>query len=147
MRTILTAAALAAIALTFAAVAGAAPGNGAQVVNDAGCYQTPFAKVCVVEKTTTNVTSTPSGNLNYVTNGTVERTMTFVFGGSYTVTDTIHSHHLDKQGEIFEESDHYLEQNEYQSGTYHLLCTEAFDLHWANGASQFGNYDVQCTVL
>src|SRR3954467_5187984 len=95
-----------ATALVFAAVAGAAPGNGAQVVSDAGCYQTPFAKVCVVQKTTTNITSTASGNLNYVTNGTVERTMTFVFGGWYTVTDTIHSHHLEKQGAIFEESDH-----------------------------------------
>ena len=147
MRTLLAAVAAVSAALTFAAVAGAAPGNGAQVVNDAGCYQTPFAKVCVVTKTTTNVTSTPSGNLNYVTNGTVERTMTFVFGGSYTVTNTIHSHYLAKRGEIFEESDHYLEQDEYLSGTYHLSCTEAFDLHWANGASQFGNYDVQCTVL
>src|SRR4051794_29119358 len=147
MRTVLAVAALAAAALTFAAVAGAAPGNGAQVVNDAGCYQTPFAKVCVVEKTTTNVTTTPSGNLTYVTNGTVERTMTFVFGGSYTVSDTVHSHYLAKQGEIFEESDHYLEQNEYRSGTYYLVCTEAFDLHWANGASQFGDYDVQCTVI
>jgi len=147
MRTFLAAAAVAAAALTFAAVAGAAPGNGAQVVNDAGCFATPFAKVCVVEKTTTNVTRTPSGSLNYVTNGIVERTMTFVFGGSYTVSNTIHSHHLDKQGEIFEESDHYLEQSEYLSGTYHLLCTEAFDLHWANGDSQLGNYDVQCTVV
>jgi hypothetical protein len=109
MRTLLAAAAVAVAALTFAALAGAAPGNGAQVVNDAGCYQTPFAKVCVVEKTTTNVTTTPSGNLNYVTNGTVERTMTFVFGGSYTVSDTVHSHQLAKQGEIAEASDHYLE--------------------------------------
>ena len=147
MRTLLAAAAVAVAALSFAALAGAAPGNGAQVVNDAGCYLTPFAKVCVVEKTTTNVTTTPSGNLNYVTNGTVERTMTFIFGGSYTVSDTVHSHQLAKQGEIAEASDHYLEQSEYLSGTYHLVCTEAFDLHWANGNSQLGNYDVQCTVL
>ena len=147
MRAFLATVAVTAAALTFAAFAGAAPGNGAQVVNDAGCYQTPFAKVCVVEKTTTNVTWTPSGNLNYVTNGTVERTMTFVFGGSYTVSSDIHSHQLTKQGEIFEASDHYAEQREYQSGTYHLLCTEGYDIHWANGASQLGNYDLQCTVL
>src|SRR3954465_6849992 len=139
MRTVLAAAALAPTALVFPAVAGAAPGNGAQVVKDAGCYQTPFAKVCVVEKTTTNATSTPSGNVNYVTNGTGERTMTFVFGGSYTVSDTIHSHHLEKQGAIFEESHHSLEKSEYLSGTYPLLCRETFALHGANGASQFGN--------
>ena len=147
MRTLLVTAAVAAAALTFVALAGAAPGNGAQVVNDAGCYQTPFAKVCIVEKTTTNVTSTPSGNLSYVTNGTVERTMTFVFGGSYTVSNEIHSHQLTKRGEIFEASDHYLAQSEYLSGTYHLLCTEGYDIHWANGASQFGNYNLQCAVL
>ena len=147
MRTILTATAVAAVALTFAAFAAAAPENGAQVVNDAGCYQTPFANVCIVEKTTTNLTTTASGNLNYVTNGTVERTMTFVFGGSYTVSSEIHLHHLLKQGEFFETSDHYAEQREYQSGQYHLLCTEGYDTHWTNGASQFGSYELQCTVL
>ncbi len=147
MRTILMATAVAVTALAFAGVAAAAPGNGAQVVNDAGCYQTPFAKVCIVTKTTTNVTTTSSGNLNYVTNGTVDRTMTFVFGGSYTVSSEIHEHHLLKNGEFFEASDHYSEQREYLSGTYHLVCTEGYDTHWANGATQFGSYDLQCTVL
>jgi hypothetical protein len=147
MRTTFMTVAVAVAALMFAAVAGAAPGNGAQVVNDAGCYQTPFAKVCIVQKTTTNVTTTPSGNLNYVENGTIERTMTFVFGGSYTVSSEIHAHHLLKQGEFVEASDHYSQQSEYVSGQYHLVCTEGYDTHWAGGASQFGSYDLQCTVL
>ena len=147
MRTIISALTVLASALAFTAVAGAAPGSGAQVVNDAGCYQTPFAQVCIVEKTTTNVTTTSSGNLNYVTNGTVERTMTFVFGGSYTVSSEIRSHHLLKQGEFFETSDHYAEEREYRSGTYRLLCNEGYDTHWTNGASQFGSYALECTVL
>ena len=143
----LLAAAVTAAALIVAATAAAAPGKGAQVVNDAGCYTTPFATVCSVVKTTTNVTATPSGNLNYVTNGTVDRTMTFVFGGSYTVSSEIHNHNLLKQGVFFETSDHYSEQREYVSGTYHLLCTEGYDIHWVNDSSQFGNYELQCTVL
>jgi len=132
--------------LAFAGTAAAA-GNGAAVVNDAGCTTTVFATVCTVVKTTTNTTTTPSGNLSYATNGTVERTMTFVFGGSYTARQEIHSHALLKQGEFFTTSDHYQEVTEYLSGTYHLSCIQAYDIHWTNGQAQFGDYRLECTVL
>jgi hypothetical protein len=142
----LLAVATAVAALAFAGTAAAA-GNGATVVNDQGCTQTVFALVCTVVKTTTNTATTPSGNVSYVMNGTVERTMTFVFGGTYTTNSEIHSHALLKDGEFSESSDHYVQTWESISGTYHLSCIEGYDIHWANGQSQIGDFVLNCTVL
>jgi len=142
----LLAVATAVAALAFAGTAAAA-GNGATVVNDQGCTQTVFALVCTVVKTTTNTATTPSGNVSYVMNGTVERTMTFVFGGTYTTNSEIHSHALLKGGEFAESSDHYVQTWESISGTYHLSCIEAYDIHWANGQSQVGDFVLDCKVL
>lgn len=139
-------AATAVVALAFAGTAAAA-GKGATVVNDQGCTQTVFALVCTVVKTTTNTVTTSSGNVSYVMNGTVERTMTFVFGGTYTTNSEIHSHSLQKNGEFAESSDHYVQTWESISGTYHLSCIEAYDIHWANGQSQVGNFVLDCSVL
>jgi hypothetical protein len=134
-------------ALAFAAAASAAPGGGATVVRDEGCVQTPFALVCTTVKTTTSTTTTPSGKTSYVTNGTVDRTMTFVFGGSYTTSSKLHVNNLLADGEFMVSSDHYEETSEYVSGTYHLLCTNSYDIHWAGGQAQYGNYVLECTVL
>jgi hypothetical protein len=142
----LLAVATAVTALAFAGTAAAA-GNGATVVNDQGCTQTVFALVCTVVKTTTNTATTPSGNVSYVMNGTVERTMTFVFGGTYTTNSEIHSHALLKNGEFVESGDHYVQTWESISGTYHLSCIEGYDIHWANGQSQVGNFVLDCKVL
>jgi hypothetical protein len=142
----LLAVATAVAALAFAGTAAAA-GNGATVVNDQGCTQTVFALVCTVVKTTTNTATTPSGNVSYVMYGTVERTMTFVFGGTYTTNSEIHSHALLKDGEFSESSDHYVQTWESISGTYHLSCIEGYDIHWANGQSQIGDFVLNCTVL
>jgi hypothetical protein len=133
-------------ALACAGTAAAADG-GAEVVRDEGCVTSPFATTCTVVRTTTNLTVTPSGNVSYVTNGTVERQMTFVFGGSYTVTSSLHSHALRKQGEVKTSSDHYYEVSEYVSGTYHLSCVNTWDLHWTNDTPQFTNYELECTVV
>ena len=147
MRTIFLAVPAALAALAFAATAVAAPGNGATVVRDEGCTTTIFAVVCTTVKTTTNTTTTPSGKVSYVTSGTVDRTMTFVFGGSYTVSSKLRVHNLLADGEFQVSSDHYSETSEYLSGTYHLLCTNSYDIHWAGDQSQFGNYELECTVL
>src|SRR4051794_9378453 len=144
MRKFLTAAASAAAVLALAGTASAASSNGAVVVNDAGCTSTPFATVCTVVKSTTNTTATPSGNISYVTNGTVERTMTFVFGGTYSFTDEIHLHGLRKAGEVHEEGDHYWSQWVYASGTYNLTCVEAYDIHWANDRAQLADFQLYC---
>ena len=70
-KTLIIAVTLVALALAGTAAAGA--GNGADVVRDEGCYSNPFATTCVVTRTVTHATVTPSGNISYVTNGTVER--------------------------------------------------------------------------
>ena len=144
MRKFFIAAATVAAVLAFAGTAAAASGNGAVRVDDAGCTTYFFGTTCTVVRSTTNTTTTPSGNISYVINGTVERTTTFVFGGSYTFTDELHLHGLRKAGEVHEESDHYWSQWVYASGTYNLTCVEAYDLHWANDASQIGNFELYC---
>jgi type IV secretory pathway VirB2 component (pilin) len=137
-----------AVLVTALATAGTAAagnsGNGAAVVKDAGCTTSVFATTCAVVKTVTNANATPSGKTSYVTNGTVERTITFVFGGSYTFTSSIHLHSLRSGDEVQEESDHYTSQWEYVSGTYHLVCVESYDLHWANDSAQPSNFELYC---
>ena len=77
-------------ALGTAGTATADSGQGAAVAKDAGCVTNFFGTTCTVVKTVTNTTTTPSGKISYVTNGTVDRTITFVFGGTYTFTSSIH---------------------------------------------------------
>jgi hypothetical protein len=131
-------------ALGTAGTATADSGQGAAVVKDAGCVTNFFGTTCTVVKTVTNTTTTPSGKISYVTNGTVDRTITFVFGGTYTFTSAIHMHGLRTDGEVQEESDHYSSQWEYLSGSYHLVCVESYDLHWANEAAQPSNFELYC---
>jgi hypothetical protein len=135
----------AAAALATAGTAAAASGNGAAVVRDAGCTTSFFGTTCTVLKTVTNETTTPSGKISYVTNGTVERQITFVFGGTYTFTSSLHMHGLRAADEVREESDHYASQWEYVSGGYHLICVQSYDIHWANGDSQFAGSELGCT--
>jgi hypothetical protein len=144
MRKHLLAVAAVVAALATAGAAAAASSNGAVVVKDAGCTTNVFGTTCTVVKTVTNTTVTPSGKISYVTNGTVERAITFVFGGSYSFSDSLHVHGLRADGEVKEESDRYSSQWEYVSGTYHLVCYQWYSIHWANETAQFGDGDVAC---
>jgi hypothetical protein len=137
---------IAAVALALAGTAAAGPGNAAQVVRDEGCYSNPFVTTCVVTRTVTNATVTPSGKLSYVTNGTVERTQTFPFGGSFTHSDEIHLHSLLNDSVWTTSSEHYSEVEHYVSGTYELTCVSGYDIHYAGGETQFSNYELDCTV-
>jgi len=132
-------------ALTLAGVAAAAPG-GADVVRSENCVTNAFGTTCIVTKTVTSMTTASSGNVNYTTNGTVESTMTFVFGGSFTRSSEIHLHSQLKQGEIHTYVEHYDEVTDYASATYRLHCVSGFDVHWAGEAAQFGNYSYECTT-
>jgi hypothetical protein len=132
-----------AAALALAGTA-AASSDGAVVVKDAGCTTNFFGTTCSVVRTTTNTTVTPSGNISYVTSGTVERTITFVFGGSYTFTSSLHMHGLRKSDEVHEESDHYYSQWEYASVAYQLTCVQSYDIHWTNDAAQLANSELYC---
>jgi hypothetical protein len=135
--------------VTALAVAGTASagGSGAEVVNDAGCYSTWFAKVCTTIKTVTKETTTPSGNVAYMTNGTVENTMTFISGSTFTRSSRLQSRYLAKQGEITTATDHYDEVWESVSGTYHLVCTYSYDIQVAGGEGRVLRYELECTVL
>lgn len=138
--------AIGATVAAFALAGTAAAGNGATVVNDQSCTQTPFALVCLDVSTVTNTIVTPSGNLRYVMNGTVERTMTFVFGGTYTSSSQIHNSVLMKDGEDQSRTERYWETTRSVSGTYSLTCEGGFDYHFANGAVQIGEYSYECTT-
>jgi hypothetical protein len=132
-------------ALAAAGTAAAAPG-GADVVSLESCQTTPFATVCTSVRATTNVTTTPSGKVVYVTNGTSERRMTFVFGGSFTSTEAIHLVTLQKDGETHASSHRLAETTSYRSGTFALDCIGGFSLHYANGSTQFSDYSYECTT-
>ena len=136
--------AIGATLVTLAVAGTAAAGNGAVVVNDQSCTQNPFALVCLDVKTVTNTVVTPSGALKYVTNGTVERTMTFVFGGTYTSKQEIHNSILVKDGEDQVRSERYWETTQSVSGTYSLTCEGGFTFHYANGSVQVGEYSYDC---
>ena len=97
-------------------------------------------------KTLTNTVVTPSGNLRYVMNGTVDRTMTFVFGGTYTSSSRIHNSVLMKDGEDRSRTERYWETTQSVSGTYSLTCEGGLDYHFANGSVQIGEYSYDCTV-
>jgi hypothetical protein len=133
-------------ALALAGAANAAPGDGSTVVRDQGCFPSPLATTCITTRTVTHVTRTPSGLVSYVQNGTIERTMTFFFGATYTVSSEIHNHNLFDDGEFHESSDHYDEVTHYTSGTYSLTCTSVSDIHWVEDAVQISSYELDCAT-
>jgi hypothetical protein len=139
-------------ALALAGAGAAAAADGAAVVRDEGCVPIMFGPVvlgtaCTVTNTTTNTVTTKSGVTSYATNGTVDYTLSLVWGDTLTRSSEIHTHNLLKDGEFVVSSDRYREAWESVSGTYHLSCVEGYDIHWANGASQFGDFVLECTVL
>jgi hypothetical protein len=128
-------------ALAFAGTASAA----ATVQHDEVCTNIVFGPVvlgttCVVTKQTTNTTTTKSGITSYVVNGTKATTTTFVWGDTLTRNSEIHEHNLLKDGQFAVSSSHYEET--WQFGQY--SCIEAYDIHWANGTSQFGDFVLEC---
>lgn len=131
--------------LVVAAAAAGAPG-GAEVIHQDSCEPAWFGTVCTTIHATTNLTATPSGNVHYVTNGTVERQLTFSFGGSFTTTSDIHLSTLQKKGELHVYSERSTQSSSYRSGTYALDCTGTVVSHYANGSTQFSDYTYTCTV-
>ena len=143
MRTIITLIATAGL-LALAGSAMAAPGGGAAVVKETNCVETPFVTTCVTVDTVTRFTTAASGTTSYVTNGSVTIEQTFPFGGSYTSTESLHARVLQKDGEIHVAGDRYEQVTHYESGTYTSDCVISFASQYANGAVQFGDYQVDC---
>jgi hypothetical protein len=146
MKKLLTLAALAA-GLSLAGVAAAEPGTGATVVDDEYCIGSPFATWCWDVKTITKVTTTPSGNVSYVTNGTIDNTISLPFSGcTHTKLESMHLHWLKKAG-VEQSHSQRLEQTTAfvcSSGSAYS-CTSTFELHMANGEVQFQRPEFDCT--
>lgn len=144
MRTVIAiVATLATLALAGTASAGS---GGVSVVSDENCYSNVFLTTCTTVRTVTNVVTTPSGNLTYVTNGTVDRHTTFTFGGTFDSSSSFHNRVLVLDGEEQVHSERYSEETRSVSGTYTLTCVSGFAVHWANGSVQIGDYSYDCTV-
>jgi hypothetical protein len=131
--------------LVLAGTALAAPGGGATVDDSSYCVTTPFTTICYDIHTVTNTTTTPSGNVSYVTNGAVTANHTFPFSTcTYSRTEPLHLHHLVKDGDVHSESWRLDVTTDYQCGTFGQSCTTEMSYHYANGATQFGRYETVC---
>ena len=82
----------------------------------------------------------------YVTNGTVERQLTFFFGGTFTTTSDIHLAAVQEKGQLQVVSERAFQTSSSRSGTYALDCTGSLVSHYANGATQFVEYSYDCTI-
>jgi hypothetical protein len=144
-KTLLLASLVGALAVTGAAAAD--PGGGAVVDNYSQCTPSPFAIVCVDVKAVTNVTTTPSGNRSYTTNGVIERTMTFPsIGCTYSYSEPIQSHTLLRAGELQAESLRIVSTTQLDCGGHLPICTTTLHRHEANGELQFGRWEAVCTT-
>ena len=137
---------VAGIALACTAVAGAAPGNGATVDNYAYCIPSPLITWCWDVKTVTNMTTTPSGNVSFVTNGTTDYTVSIpLLGCTSTKSEPVHLHWLRKNGDPQTHSQRLAQTNSFTCASgYSSSCTSTFELHETSGDVQFQRFDFVC---
>jgi hypothetical protein len=134
-------------ALVAAASAGAAPGNGATHVDISGCTLSPFGIVCQAADSVTNTTTTPSGNVSYVTNGVLAISITNPFTAcSLSQTQPFHTHWLQKDGELQSRSERLTLTNTISCAGIEHTCVSTLDFHYANGDVQFSRSDLICTT-
>jgi hypothetical protein len=125
--------------------AGAAIGSGlgshalADHINQTTC--TPASgnpQFCVTQDGATNSTTTPSGNQNFVFNGTVTVTQTDASGNVvFSETYREHLHTLVKDGVFQEAGDHIT--GSYSPGPTGGTCTFSFDAHETANGLQYNN--------
>ena len=100
---------------------------------------------CTTTRTVRTTTATPDGGISYVTNGTVDRTITFVFGGTYTQSRELHLHSPLRDGNKIDiSSEHYEEAFTYESGTYRLTCVSGYETQLANGDVRISRSELSC---
>ena len=135
-------------ALTVTGVAAADPGNGATVVNDEYCVATPITTSCWNVKTVTKTTSTPSGNVSFVTNGSVDYVVSIpLLGCTSTKSEPIHLHWLERDGELQSASERLVQTTSFVCDDgYAYSCISTFALHMANGEVQFQRPEFTCTT-
>ena len=121
--------------------------TGAIVHDLSSCNPSPFALVCTDVRTVTNVTSTPSGNRSYVTNGVIAVSYTNPFNGcSFSQAQPVHLHWLERGGELQSRSERSTLTNQIQCGSFAQTCVTTLEAHYANGDVQFNRQDVVCTA-
>jgi hypothetical protein len=135
-------------ALALAGTAAADSADGATVTNYSWCTPTPLGTVCSDVKAVTKLVVSASGNVSYVSNGTTEFTMSFPFAGcEHSVADAFHVQWLDKDDEVWSQSERLIETTSFQCGAWGETCLSTYELHLANGETQIQRGDFVCTEL
>ena len=134
--------------LALAGTATAGSDRGASVAHDSWCTSSPFMTFCQDVWTATNETTTPSGNVSYVTNGTYGYSLSFP-GTPCARSDSsaIHFHSLAKVDETHVETERFTGALTITCGALVRTCTTTYDLHIANGETQIEHGDFVCTDL
>jgi hypothetical protein len=127
--------------LAPAVPATAIPADGAQTYHENYCQDVWFGTVCVQVHGVYNVTTTPSGNENYMSNSRYEYVYDYQNGDHYEYDNKSHYKILWKAGEPHVIHQHFQETSTSPGST----CTWEYDYHYANGTVQFNNWNVTCS--
>ena len=134
-------------ALTAAGIANAG-GNGAYVYKSSTCNDTIFGKICVDQKSVTNITTTPSGNESYITNGQLDFSFANrLTGCTSSSSQKFHTSFLDKDGEAQSHGSRYVTTSQVGCGGGPVqTCLTVVAFHYGRGEIQFDRTDVACTT-
>jgi len=121
--------------------ATAIPADGAQTYHENYCEDVWFGTVCVQVHGVYNVTTTPSGNYNYMDNRKYEYVWDYQGGDHYETAGKSHYKVLWKADEEQVYHQRVRETATFPGGT----CTYEYDYHYANGTVQFYNWNVTCS--
>ena len=137
---------LAVVAVVMATAASAATAsNGATVTNDTKCATYGELTFCVTNRTVTATTATPSGNVSYLVNGTLEHTLTRPNGDRSTFTASIHEYVLAKDGEPFTVSERVEQISDIVAGDVAFSCVVSYAVQLANGEIRIDRLQIECT--
>src|SRR5215210_3582390 len=118
-------------AVIVTAASAAVASDGATVTNGTECATSGQATFCVTALTVT--TATPSGNVSYLVNGTLEHTITRTDGYRSTWTASIHEHVLAKDGEPVTVSERVEALSDVVWGDVAFSCVASYTVQLANG--------------
>jgi hypothetical protein len=133
--------------LAGAAFAVAAPGNGATKTNQEFCNTTAFGTVCSDLNFVVNTTTTPSGNVSYVTSGKNTILNNTNSGCTFTGPTEFQDHYLLKDGVFAERGSHEESYLIQQCGTLQQKCTFTRQAHLVDGTFQYNLTNFVCEPL
>src|SRR5262249_48647392 len=124
-------------ALAAVGVANAG-GNGAYVYKASSCSDTVFGTICVEQKSVTNITTTPSGNESYITNGKLDFSFANrLTGCTSSSSESFHTHFEDKDGEAQSHGSRYVTTSQIGCGGSVQTCLTTVAFHYGRGEIQF----------